>query len=281
MSDFQTTHWSVVLAARGDSAEAKAALASLCETYYQPVLRYVERSVSYRENQNESARELTHEFFAKLLAGRGFPHLDPHYSDPQNPPPQNADISNAKKPNAKNDNAKQNHAEHQNEKQKQTKSNASQTSPRPGRFRTYLLGAVKHFLADSRKKARAVKRGGEMTIPLDTDAIEILTADSFPPDAWFDRQWGLTLVSEAIRQLQTEWKTAAQRREFESLKPFLMETKPAPTSGSQRAAIHRLRKKFRQKIREQISITINSPEEIDSELNYLIQVLAVKDRENL
>src|SRR6185503_6431817 len=108
---FVTTQWTRVLEARGDSSDAKAALSDLCAAYYAPVFAFVRRN-SPDEN---SARDLTQEFFARLLAGRGL----------------NAD-------------------------------------PRRGRFRSYLLAAVKNFLADMHDYANAAKRGGgQFAIPLE------------------------------------------------------------------------------------------------------------------
>ena len=106
---FQTTHWTQVVAARGQSPEAKDALRSLCETYYSPVELFVQRYITAATSKStDDARDLTHEFFAKLLEGQSL---------------QNADRNR-------------------------------------GRFRSYLLGAVKHFLADHRDREATLKRGG-------------------------------------------------------------------------------------------------------------------------
>lgn len=75
---FHTTHWSVVLTAKGDDTAAREALSTLCETYYQPVLRYVERQTatdSMRRYGGRDARDLTHDFFTQLLEGRMFAQL--------------------------------------------------------------------------------------------------------------------------------------------------------------------------------------------------------------
>src|SRR6266576_3387231 len=109
---FVTTRWTHVLSARGETPEARVALCELCEAYWMPVFRFIRRS-SYPE---EAARELTQEFFARLLAHHGLTHVD----------------------------------------------------PAKGRFRSYLLGAVKHFLADHQDRVNALKRGGgQIAVPFE------------------------------------------------------------------------------------------------------------------
>src|SRR5687767_6479957 len=103
MMVFATTHWTQVLQARGDSPEAKAALGELCDSYYAPVFAFVRHNAV----NEDSARELTQEFFRRLLAGKGIYAVD----------------------------------------------------PQRGRFRSFMLGAVKHFLADVRDHDRRLKRG--------------------------------------------------------------------------------------------------------------------------
>src|SRR6185503_10752876 len=102
--EFAATRWTLVLRARGESVEARAALSELCEAYYQPVLRFLRRE----GREEDAARELAHEFFSRILESGGFDEADPGR----------------------------------------------------GRFRSYLLGALKHFLADQRKREHRLKRGG-------------------------------------------------------------------------------------------------------------------------
>lgn len=233
---FQTTHWTRVLLAKGSSVDAKLALRELCERYYEPVRAFIERSIPYREKQNELARELTHEFFGKLLEGDRLRNLERDR----------------------------------------------------GRFRSYLLGAVKNFLYDYREKQNAEIRGGSFNqVTLDETLHD---GTGFPGDAFFDRQWGLSLVGSVIRSLQEEAEQENRSEQFLTLKPFLIgganfeiadETENRPNdsvtgeslNGTLRVALHRLRKKFRRKIREQIASTLDDPREIEEEIRYLINSL--------
>ena len=220
---FATTHWSIVLAAKGDDTDSLAALQTLCETYYEPVRGYIEKTLSRGENQNELARELAHDFFAKLLKRDQLQNLQ----------------------------------------------------QQRGRFRVYLLGAVKHFLADHWDHEHALKRGGDETvIPLEACADDISGKNGFPPDAYFDRQWGVTLVQTVLEQMRSEAAAKGELERFEQLKPFLETSgKARPDDAAMRVAIHRFRQKYRKLILEQVAGTVDTPEEVDAELDYLIQTL--------
>ena len=223
-SDFHTTHWSVVLAAKGDDTTAKAALAVLCESYRGPVLRFVERHCGYRD-----AEDLTHDFFLRVLQGEEFRHL------------------------------------------RQGK----------GRFRSYLLGAVKFFLAGQRSKASAERRGGkERIVSMDAE-IEEPRAEL---DLRFDRDWAEAIVSSAVAELRTEATEAGEESRFEVLRFWLsgnvtdadrdraIETLGV-TKEHFKVLVSRLRKRFREKIRSQIAQTVNSEADVAAELDYLIRVL--------
>lgn len=238
---FHTTHWTQVIAASGSSPQARQALADLCAAYYAPVAAFVER---YRSGRDDS-RDLTHEFFAKLLEGNSLGHLE------------------------------------------RTR----------GRFRSYLLGAVKHFLADQRDRALATKRGGRET-PLSLDAghdntgarrrefapVEVADPHGFPADAFFDHRWALSVVEQAMNQLQGESQGEGDPQRFEVLKRWLI-TPEDPTAavdaarsldmadGAFKVAVHRLRKRFRQIVRDKIAATVDGPEALQEELAYLIQAL--------
>lgn len=239
---FMTTHWTRVLAARGESAEAQAALRELCAAYYAPVHTFIRH---WRRGADD-ARDLTHEFFARLLAGQGLGQVD----------------------------------------------------RRRGRFRSYLLGAVKHFLADVHDRQRAAKRdSGTALVSLDatqaTDGSpdhprcgwEPAAAAGFPPDAFFDRHWALSLLERVLLALAAEFEQAGKTREFEVLKPYLTGDAAglSPTAaaaslggspGAAKVAIHRLRKRFRQLVRAEIATTVADAEEVSAEMDYLIQALA-------
>jgi RNA polymerase sigma factor (sigma-70 family) len=228
---FRTTRWTQVIAARGASPEGRQALRDLCETYYEPVALFIQRS---RPAGLDEARDLTHEFFTLLLEGQ---RLD-------------------------------------------------QADQSRGRFRSYLLGAVKHFLADRRDREQAQKRGGDRVIQSlseDPGAIAAHTA-SLPPDAYFDRQWGLTVVQQAITVLKQEAEAAGELSRFAALQPWLVTPSGHDTAlataqslglseGAFKVVIHRLRKRFRQVVLERVSATVDDPSEVQLELNYLIEVL--------
>jgi RNA polymerase sigma factor (sigma-70 family) len=233
-SAFAPTRWTLVLRARGESSQARAALGELCEAYYQPVFRFLRRE----GREEDAARELTQEFFARLLAGGGLGAAD----------------------------------------------------PRRGRFRSYVLGAVKHFLANQRDHERRAKRGGG-SIPesLDADdtspALQIADDASAPDDAIFDRSWALAVMDRALRVLATEFSSEEQANQFLILKPWLAgdaETLRQSDAAARlglsetaiKVAIHRLRKRFREMIRGEIAQTVDEPSQVDAELRYLVEVLA-------
>jgi len=238
---FQTTRWTRVIAACGSSPQARQALSELCDAYYAPVAAFVQH---YRSGRDDF-RDLTHEFFASLLEGNSLGHVE----------------------------------------------------PTRGRFRSYLLGAVKHFLADQRDRAMAARRGGGRT-PQSLDPsfgntgmerhapapIEVADPHGFPADAYFDHQWALTVVEQAMRDLQAESQAGGQTQRFEVLSRWLI-TPEDPTAaidaaralqmsdGAFKVAVHRLRKRFRQIVRDKIAATVDGPEDLQDELNYLIQAL--------
>lgn len=232
---FRTTRWTQVIAARGASPEGRQALRDLCETYYEPVALFIQRS---RPAGLDEARDLTHEFFTLLLEGQ---RLD-------------------------------------------------QADQSRGRFRSYLLGAVKHFLSDRRDRVQAQKRGGGVVIQSLSPAsdgvssFDPIGAAGLPPDAYFDRQWGLTVVQQAMDLLRREAEAAGELARFEALQPWLVTPSGHDTALaaarslglSERAfkvAVHRLRKRFRQVVLERVSATVDDPGDVQQELNYLIEVL--------
>ena len=161
-----------------------------------------------------------------------------------------------------------------------------------GRFRSYLLGALKHFLASQTRRANRQKRGGDVVVT----SIEAGGTDTSPRmsiadpsgqlcDASFDREWALAVMDRPLTRVKTALDEAGKSQQFETLKPWLMgETEdlsqPAAaeelgmTVGAVKVAIHRLRSDFRAAIRAEIAQTVSAPDEIDEELRYLIEALA-------
>jgi RNA polymerase sigma factor (sigma-70 family) len=156
--------------------------------------------------------------------------------------------------------------------------------PARGRFRSYLLGAVKHYLRDQRAHAAAKKRGGGVK-PEELDEIsETATTDTAAEHA-YDRQWALTIVARALDSVSVELHAAGKTSQFEALKPWITGD-DAPLTQSQAAAhlgmsegavkvaIHRLRQRFREEVKAEVSRTIPAGDDVDEELQHLITVLA-------
>lgn len=232
---FATTRWSVVLAAgRGsDTTHAGAALGKLCQTYWYPLYAYVRR----RGHSPEDAQDLTQAFFAQLLERQSLAHADPNV----------------------------------------------------GRFRSFILAAMNHFLANEWKKARAQKRGGgNAALSLDWAAAEerfdLEPADNSAPDRIFEKHWALSLLSEVLNRLEGEHKNAGKAEMFAVLKQTLMgqrESQPyaelaaslGMSESAVKVAVHRLRKRYRELIRDEIAGTLDKGEDVESEMRYLFRVL--------
>ncbi len=163
--------------------------------------------------------------------------------------------------------------------------------PSKGRFRSYLLGAVKHFLADQLDRASAAKRGGgRPTMPIGdptetSTAFEVADPSVVIPDTFFDRHWAFEVIERALRRLAEECASAGRKDHFEILKPWLvaeadMLSPPEAASrlglseGSFKVAVHRLRKRFRALVKAEIAQTVEGPEQVQEELRYLVEVLS-------
>jgi len=221
---FPLPHWTTILAAKelGDSSQAREAMRFLCETYYRPVFRFINRYVP----RPLDAEDLTHDFFLRVLEGKEFRSL----------------------------------------------------VREKGRFRSYLLGAVKFFLADFRTKNAAQKRGGVLQqIPLDFDVADVRES----VDAQFDRDWAELLVDRAVASLKEEYRQKGKEADFHTLKPWLTGEANRQTDRVEaiqtldvspeyfKVLVSRLRKKFREQLRKQIAQTVASEAEIDEELKEL------------
>jgi RNA polymerase sigma factor (sigma-70 family) len=230
-ASFHDTRWTLVTRSRGSDTQARAALSELCAAYYAPVVAFLQRDGRHEDE----ARELAHNFFARLLAGGAIDGAD----------------------------------------------------PARGRFRSYLLAAVKRFAADQRERAQTIKRGGGQShVSLEnagTDTqpgLQIEDQRNLPPDAAFDREWALTLLSRALQSLEHAMETEGKCEHFTILKPWLTtaaETQPQSHAAAQlglsetavKVAIHRLRQRFREAVRTEIAQTIASTSAIEEELQAL------------
>lgn len=231
---FATTHWTVILNA-GDSAspQAEAALDNLCQNYWYPLYAYVRR----KGHGPEAAKDLTQEFFAQLLAKRWLAGVDRN----------------------------------------------------KGKFRSWLLGVMNHFLAHDWTKTRAQKRGGGLPV-FSLDEIDpegryrLEPADNATPERLFDRRWTFTLLERAAVRLRGEYEAAGKSATYNFLKPFVSTEGAAVsyedaaqqlglTTSAAKSAIHRLRQRYQELIREEIAQTVSTATEIDEEIRYLLAVI--------
>lgn len=241
---FPVTRWTRVLAARGDSTEAKGALSDLCAAYYRPVRAFIVATT--RDVDAATAEDLAQEFFVHLLGECGIEGVE--------------------------------HGR--------------------GRFRSYLLGAVKHFLADWRDRESAEKRGGGKEIVSLDEAGGPATAGGTRrslgsriaderaevSDAYFDRQWALTLVERALGEVAKDYEEAGKGEQFAVLKGWLTgdvvektqaeaATELGISEGAIKVAIHRLRKRFRVVLKREVAETLEDDAQVGEELAYLVEAL--------
>lgn len=162
-------------------------------------------------------------------------------------------------------------------------------NPEKGRFRSYLLGALKHFLSDERDKAGAAKRGGGAIIfSLDTQDEEARFAHDLasiePPDREFDRRWATAIMDQAMVCLQAEFAGAGKAAVFEVLKPYLSAAPEAGdyeaiarrlelSSGAVAVTVHRLRQRYGELVRAEIAQTVANSGEVEAELRELFMAL--------
>jgi RNA polymerase sigma-70 factor (ECF subfamily) len=236
---FPTTRWSVVRAAgRTASPEARAALESLCATYWSPVHAFVRRS----GRSPDDAPDLTQAFFARVI--------------------EKGDFGNAR---------------HE-----------------LGRFRTFLLTAVRHFLANQSDHERAAKRGGgQARVPIGPQSAD--DPHRFPepasdetPETIYEQRWALTVLDAAMARLERDRQGAGDAVLFVTLRPFLTGDDGASyaeaaltlqkAEGAVRVAVHRLRRRFGRCLRETLADTVDNPADVDAELTYLMDVLARRHR---
>ena len=162
--------------------------------------------------------------------------------------------------------------------------------PARGRFRSFLLASLKHFLANEWDKANAQKRGGgQVLIPIDAATAETSCgfepADNLTADIIFERRWALTLLEHVLGRLRAEYVRDGKENLFEQLKPTLTEasrtvayseiaTRLGTTEGAVKVAVHRLRQRYRELLRAEIADTVANPGEVDDEIRNLFTALA-------
>jgi RNA polymerase sigma factor (sigma-70 family) len=232
---FETTHWSVVLAAGDDpnSSRARDALETLCRAYWKPLFVYVRRE-GYSD---ADAKDLVQGFFARILERR--------------------DLQAVRK--------------------------------ERGRFRSYLLAAMKNFLVNDWKHAAAAKRGGgHAPVRLDElghDAAAcLLPAENCSPDQLFDQQWAHALLDRVLGQLRDEFVADGREAHFVCLRAFLIgeaEARPQSeiaaqlglTGGAVKQAVFRLRQRYQKLLRAEVANTVTTFGDVDQELRHLAGAL--------
>ena len=230
---FVTTRWSVVLAAQSSSPAADEALEKLCRTYWWPLYGFVRRN----GHAPEEAQDLVQGFCALLLERRDL------------------DVVRQEK----------------------------------GRLRSYLLVSLKNFLRKARRHETAIKRGaGQPLVSLDElierERADLEPADNLSADKIFERRWALTLLSQVLGRLGKEYQATGQGKLFDDLQELLADEPGrrsqadianglAMTENAVKQAFHRLRKRYRELLREEIAHTVALPGDLEDELRHFIAVL--------
>jgi RNA polymerase sigma-70 factor (ECF subfamily) len=236
---FATTRWTLVTAAgKRNTPEARKALSDLCRLYWYPVYAFVRR----RGYNADDALDLTQGFFTRLI----------------------------------------------------DKNDLAAADRTRGRFRSWLLTAVKHYLANEWDKATAEKRGGGRAVfSFDIDSADAEDrykrepAHQVTPERIFDRRWALTLLEQALMELEAESERQGKRDLFAALKPTLtadgrdsadpsyrdLADRLSTTEGALKVAAHRLRRRYRELLRDQIAETVEREEDVDEEIRDLFAAL--------
>jgi len=205
----------------------------LCRSYWYPLYAYVRR----HGYSVEDAQDLTQEFFARLLARNW----------------------------------------------------VGSANPAKGRFRTFLLTAMNHFLADQWDRLKAQKRGGgQQTLSLDVATAEtrfqMEPADPLTPEKNYERRWAQTVLETVFEKLRRAYAAEGKAALFDELKGSLTQARAAVpyqelatrlqvTEGALRAAVHRLRQRYRELLRTEVAHTVAGADEVEEELQYLFRAL--------
>jgi len=232
---FATTHWSVVLSAgQPESERYHQALEALCRTYWFPLYAYLRR----HGFNAQKAEDHIQAFFASLLEKRGLRLAD----------------------------------------------------PKRGRFRSFLLTALKHFLANESAHAQAQKRGGGhkiLSLNIENAESQYIREprDELSPEKLFERSWALAVLDRTMVRLQAEKVAEKKQKLFDCLKVYLTADKNAVpyneiatnlkmTEGAVKVAVYRLRRRYRDLLRDEIAQTVTTEEQINEEIRDLFAALA-------
>jgi RNA polymerase sigma-70 factor (ECF subfamily) len=170
------------------------------------------------------------------------------------------------------------------------KNYVGQAVPERGRFRSFLLTAFKHFLSKQWEKRKAKKRGGgRAAISLDFKSGEsrygIEPSTHLTAEQWYNKQWALTLLERTMQQLRREWTDEGKAKQFDVLKGYLVGDHEAityaqaaaelnTTEAAAKMAAHRMRRRYRDLLRDEIAQTVCCSEDVDDEIRDLFSVLA-------
>lgn len=161
--------------------------------------------------------------------------------------------------------------------------------PKRGRFRSFLLTALKNFLANEWEKAGAKKRGSLQTISWDGIDPEsrygLEPTNSLSPDVLYEKRWASVLLDRVLAQIRDEYAKSGREGEFDKLKGHVwgtevvndyasLATELGIEENSVAVAVHRLRKRFRECLRSSVARTVASPDEVDAELRHLLDVMS-------
>jgi RNA polymerase sigma-70 factor (ECF subfamily) len=159
--------------------------------------------------------------------------------------------------------------------------------PEKGRFRTFLLVAMKRFLINEWHKMAAAKRGGNIThVPLDSEEAErrFAAEPELAPDATYERRWAMTLLEQTLTALEEEFASSGKADDFHAMKACLtmdrgeisyadLAKQTGSNEGAMRVAVHRMRKHYRSLFREHIAATLADGEDVETEMRHVVSVL--------
>ncbi len=171
-----------------------------------------------------------------------------------------------------------------------SKTGFSVPDPEKGRLRSYLLSAVKHYLADERRRSDARKRGGNGVLTITSEEIGALApiieeASSLGPDVVYERLWAMKLLETAYASVERRYREQGQRELFESLSPYIRTDQPIPESAAiagklglspsaLRIASFRLRQRYGAALRESVAATLEPEADVVAEIRYLMSLFA-------
>lgn len=235
-AEFPTTQWGVVLTAADPAApEAEDSLEKLCATYWPPVYRFIRHQGRGRED----ALDLAQDFFVRFLE----------------------------------------------------KQHVRRADPARGRFRAFLHSALKHFLTDKERYARAQKRGGggrhvsfEQPSQAEADWLALVVDPAASPDLAFEQQWAFTLLAHVDSGLRQQYAAPGEAQRYEALAKLAFGESPPGaqiaiaaqlglTPNALGVAVHRLRRRYAERLRAAVAQTVANPDEIEAELHYLFALL--------